>query len=156
MVSCTVSEYGATLLLPGGFDLALTFEPAVTVFFVEGTEDDDVLQDDAIIYAIVSDSEAVERRCESRQSLDSRFGFLKWLNGQTGLDFFENEAGDRAWELGEIAFGVRSDLNRETARIGTHSDNRLITFSNGLPPRTLYALQRFSIIFRNFGSCSTT
>ncbi len=59
-----------------------------------------MLQDDAIIYAIVSDSEAVERRCESRQSLDSRFGFLKWLYDQTGLDFFENEAGNRAWKLG--------------------------------------------------------
>ena len=86
-------------LLPGGFDLALTFEPAVAVLLVEGTEDDDVLQDDAVIYAIVSDSEAVERGCESRQSLDSRLDFVKWLNGETGLDFFENEAGDRAREF---------------------------------------------------------
>jgi hypothetical protein len=74
----------------------LTFEPPVAVLLVEGTEDNDVLQDDSIIHAIVSDSEAVERGCESRQSFDSRLDFLKWVNGETGLDFFENEAGHGA------------------------------------------------------------
>lgn len=143
-------------LLPGGPHLALTLKPAVAVLLVEGTEYDDVLEDDSIVHAIVSDSEAVERGCKSSQSLDSRLHFLEWLNGETDLDFFEKQAGNRTWEFCEIAFGVRSDFDRETARIGTHSDNRLITFSSGRLPRRPYSLQRFSIIFRNLGSCSTT
>lgn len=87
-------------LLPGGPHLALTLKPTVAVLLVEGTEYDDVLEDDSIVHAIVSDSEAVERGCKSRQSLDSRLYFLEWLNGKTGLDFFEKKVGNRTWEFG--------------------------------------------------------
>ena len=72
-----------------------------------------------------------------------------------GANFLQSEAGNGTGELRKVVFGVRRDFDGETTRLRTHSENRLSTFSSGFPPRELYAFQRFSMILRNLGSCST-